>query len=414
MNKYGSNTINMFFCLLRAGLWNKEDQSWIFQEKEGKEEKKSQRVDWQEIYKLAVEQTVAGYVAAGVDKFIYLCAQKKEAPYSVETNRGDLSGSILHSQDATRNLVPEKVINVFNNMKFSTGLRNFKINSFLAGLIKYMNDSGIEPLLLKGQGVAQNYIYPEIRQAGDIDLLLNGEDYKKAVDLLEPKAGRLEKERHSILHYGMHFGDMEVELHGTVNSNFGKRFNSHLDDMQAKMFERKDFRYWLCEGINIPIPSANFDSVFIFTHFLDHFYFGGLGLRQICDWAMFLHNNRDFIDKESLQKDIISLGLMKEWKSFGCFVVKYLGLPENEMPFYDGSFLKNSDKIRDFLFESGNFGRSFQRKDYSHKPYIIRKSMSLFVKGWDIINKFSIFPRNTIRFLLSFLRMGFSAAVRGE
>lgn len=419
MNKYAANTIYMFFSLLRAGLWDKEDEIWgqIYNApaSKGKEPGFDARglrdycskLDWLSVYNLAMEQTVAGYVGAGLDRFVAFCRQESMAVEGNAFKSGAEESDVFI-------FVPEKVREAFNNIKFSTGIRNFKMNSFLASLIKEMNHSGINPLLLKGQGVAQNYTYPEIRQAGDIDLLLHGDDYKKAVALLEPKAGKLEKEAKENLHYGMHFGDIEVELHGTVNSNFGKGFNSYLAVMKASMFEKKDFRYWRCEEVDIPLPSANFDAVFIFTHFLNHFYFGGLGLRQICDWAMYLHKNNSDIDKVQLLKDIKALGLMREWQSFGCFVVKYLGFPEEEMPFHNRRFYRNSDKIRDFLFESGNFGRSFKRKDYSHKPYIIRKTMSLFIKGRDIINKFSIFPRNTVRFFFSFLRIGLSAAAKGE
>lgn len=112
MNKYAANTIYMFFSLLRAGLWNKEEEiSPALENAEMMEGKEDRVIDWQSVYKLAVEQTVAGYVAAGVDKFIAVSARKKEEPgKSIDTNES-LSALALH--DSNSDSVPEKVINVF-------------------------------------------------------------------------------------------------------------------------------------------------------------------------------------------------------------------------------------------------------------------------------------------------------------
>lgn len=90
---------------------------------------------------------------------------------------------------------------------------------------------------------------------------------------------------------------MDVELHGTARASFGKTVNDVIDSMQEELFREKDFRFWECLGTNVALPSVKFDSVFIFTHFILHFYHSGLGL------------------------------------------------PKEEMPFYDPQFAKYSDMI---------------------------------------------------------------------
>ena len=90
---------------------------------------------------------------------------------------------------------------------------------------------------------------------------------------------------------------MDVELHGTARASFGKTVNDVIDSMQEELFREKDFRFWECLGTNVALPSVKFDSVFIFTHFIQHFYHSGLGL------------------------------------------------PKEEMPFYDPQFAKYSDMI---------------------------------------------------------------------
>ena len=353
-------------------------------------------LDWKQLYRLACEQTVAGYVAVGLEQYV---AEMKQ-------NQSD--------RTASRPTVPENVIQAFKKIKFSIGLSNYRMNDFLANIIKELEAAGIEPLLLKGQGVAQNYLSPEVRQAGDIDLLLNGEDYEKAKMFMAPKADNLEIEGSRSKHFGMHFGNIEVELHGTVHGNFGDKFNTYLDKKQDELFIKKNFRHWCYNGVEISMPSADFDALFIFIHFLKHFYFGGLGLRQICDWTMFLHKNVQHIDRAELENDIKKLGVLREWQTFGCFAAKYLGLPEKEMPMYNNKYTKNSDRIRDFLIASGNFGKSRGYRDYSKDCYMVRKVKSLFIKGGYIINFLPVFHGNAIRFFFTFLSTGFSSAAKGE
>jgi len=395
MKKYDSNTVNFFFRLLRAGLWGSvEEIDWTGTDAGGNRPDAG-NIDWRCLYRLAMEQTVAGYTAVGLERFA--------------SAKGATAGDT-----AAITAVPEKVMLAFNKVKISTGLRNFRMNDFIVKLFHMLNDAGIEPLLLKGQGVARNYLHPELRQPGDIDLLLHGEDYEKAKMLLVPKADKLEEEGQENLHLGIHFGDIEVELHGTINAGFGKKNNVFLSGMQSEMFGQKDFSSWVYEGTDIKLPSANFDAVFIFTHFLHHFYYGGLGLRQICDWTMHLHKNSRLIDVERLEPDIKALGLLREWQTFGCFAVKYLGLTASDMPMYSGRYYESCDKIMDFLFAAGNFGHHRGRADYSNKPYLVRKAKSLFLKGGDMLELFSLFPGNTIKFFFVFLGTGFSTVAKGK
>ena len=392
MKKNNDNTVRFFFKLLRFGLWGSSEDVSEAERKsesivpEGGEIKAlnlTEDLDWKKLYRLACEQTVAGYVAVGLEQYV---AEMKQ-------NQSD--------RTAYRPTVPENVIQAFKKIKFSIGLSNYRMNDFLANIIKELEAAGIEPLLLKGQGVAQNYLSPEVRQAGDIDLLLNGEDYEKAKMFMAPKADNLEIETSSSKHLGMHFGNIEVELHGTIHGTFGNKFNTYLDKKQDELFIKKNFRHWCCNGVEISMPSADFDALFIFIHFLKHFYFGGLGLRQICDWTMFLHKNAQHIDRAELENDIKKLGVLREWQTFGCFAVKYLGLPEEEMPMYNSKYIKNSDRIRDFLIASGNFGKNRGYRDYSKDCYIIRKAKSLFIRSGYIINFLPVFPGNTIRFCVS-------------
>ena len=85
------------------------------------------------------------------------------------------------------------------------------------------------------------------------------------------------------------------------------------------------------------LPGYDCDAIYVFTHILQHFYKGGIGLRQVCDWCRLLWTFKDKLNLELLESQIRKAGLMSEWKAFGVFAVEYLGMPKEAMPFYSDS-----------------------------------------------------------------------------
>lgn len=68
---------------------------------------------------------------------------------------------------------------------------------------------------------------------------------------------------------------------------------------------------------------------------------------------------------------------MKPWKIFGCIAVDYLGLPDDEFPFYDSKYHKKATKTLERIMYEGNFG---QQTEFVRKPtrgYIYEKLFSL-------------------------------------
>lgn len=217
-------------------------------------------------------------------------------------------------------------------------------------------------------------------------------------------------------HFGMLFhGGVDVELHGTARAGFGKAFNDVIDGMQSELFTRKDFRSWDCLGEPVALPSVDFDAMFIFTHFIQHFYHGGLGLRQICDWTMHLRRFASVIDRAWIRRRLDELGLDKEWKAFGFIAVNLLGLPREEMPFYDETFGRYSDMIWASIRHSGNFGRTMNGgRDIDSEPYLLRKLRSFRGHLRWMSRHFALSPRNTYRAMRHTITYGFKAVLKGR
>lgn len=362
-----------FFELLRAGLWEKEARLSRY----GK-------IDYLRVLTLAEEQSVEGLVTAGLE----------------------------HVVDVK---FPQEMLLQFIGRSLQQEQENGAMNMFVAGLIEKMRKAGIYALLVKGQGIAQCYDKPLWRACGDVDLLLSNDNYDKAKENLVPLACSVETEWEYQRHLSMVIDQWVVELHGTLRTQLSAKVDKLIDQTQKAVFYDGQVRSWLNGKTQVFLPSADNDVIFIFTHFLKHFYKGGLGLRQICDWCRLLWTYRESLNYGLLESRIRKAGLMSEWKSFGAFAVEYLGMPEEAMPMYSpaAQWKRKARMIQDFILMSGNMGHNRER-NYSEKPYLIRKFCSMFRRVSDVLSHARIFPQDSIRFLPSLVFHGFKDAVRGK
>lgn len=368
------NNQEAFFALLRAGLWPEAEKQISLDDP----------VDWGEIYRQASEQSVLGLVLAGID---YLPIEQR--PPKVELLQWIGEIQMLEQQ-------------------------NKEMNKFIDVLVSDMRNKGIYTLLVKGQGIAQCYERPLWRSCGDVDLFLNDDNYEKAKKYMIPLASDVSKEYVREKHLGMTIDSQVVELHGRLYSGISSRIDRELDDVYEDTFNGGNVRMWVCGETQIFLLVAENDVFYVFSHILQHFYKGGVGLRQICDWCRLLWTFREKLDVKKLETRLKRAKLMTAWKAFAAFAVVYLGMPVEAMPMYspDEKWKRKSDKICAFIMEVGNMGHN--RDGYRKYPYVIRKAMSLGRRCGDLIHHSMIFPMDSLRFLPNIVYHGFSAAARGE
>jgi hypothetical protein len=126
-----------------------------------------------------------------------------------------------------------------------------------------------------------------------------------------------------------------VELHGSLHTELSSKLDKVVDSVQDEVFYHGCVRTWVNGEVQVFLPSPDNDVIFIFTHYLKHFYKGGLGLRQICDWCRLLWSYGQSLNYGLLESRLRTMGLMTEWKAFAAFAVEYLGMPVEVMPLFD-------------------------------------------------------------------------------
>ena len=390
----------VFFSLVRAGLWegdvkvNGLSQN-DFDSAELKAVPKGQAdglkvndlptaIDYNKIFQLAEEQSILGLATAGLE---WLTAYRLPL-----TEKLTLLGKCQ--------LIEQ---------------RNVEMNQFVGELVGKLRKAGINAVLVKGQGVAQCYAKPLWRSSGDVDLLLDEENYKKAKQLLMPLATDVGKEFEYNLHQSLTIGSFTVELHGSQRCGLSKSMDAVIDEVQREVCENGKVRTWMNGDVPINLPAPNEDVILVFTHCLKHFYKGGLGLRQICDWCRLLWSYRETIDLLLLKSRLREMRLMSEWKAFGAFAVESLGVPVEAMLLYDDSnrWKRKASLIEDFILTSGSFGQN-RATSYAERSYITKKAHSMGRRISDLSSHARIFPMDSVRFMPTIMFHGLMSAARGE
>ena len=356
------SNINVFLELVWAGLWEQDARLLPYQD-----------VEWQEVYRLALEQSVLGLLLAGLE----------------------------HSDVKPPQVLLLQWIGEVQMIE----QRNKEMNAFIAELVEKLRKNDIYALLVKGQGVAQCYEKPLWRCSGDIDLLLSNDNYLKAKSTLIPIASEVANEDVMTKHQALVINGYDLELHGKMPFSLSKRVEDGIDVVLDDLFCRGNVKSWDCNGTQVFLPSPDSDVILVFTHFLHHFFIEGVGLRQICDWCRLLYTYKDSLNYELLESRIKAMGLMSEWKAFYNLASRYLGMPDldSELTIHDSRFDKKADRIMELVLESGNFGHN---KDLSYRTRYSGMTYKI-VAAWRRLKDFAslvpVFPLDAPKFYVTYV-----------
>ena len=363
-----------FFELVRAGLWTDVDLNL----NANVNPNHNKKVDWGKVYQFAEEQSVVGLVLAGIEWF------------KVHDSRFTIPQELLLQWIGEVQILEQQ---------------NKEMNSFIEELIERLRKADIYTLLVKGQGIAQCYERPLWRTCGDVDFYLSDSNYEAAKMQLTPLASRINEENKIKRSFEMTIDSWLVELHGTMHGDLSSRINKELDTIHNRLFDDNEVRTW-CNGKGIVyLPSPDNDIIIVFTHFLQHFFIEGVGLRQICDWCRLLYTYKDSLNYELLESRIRKMDLMSEWKAFYNLASRYLGMPalESELTIHDSRFDKKADRIMELVLESGNFGHN---KDLSYRTRYSGMTYKI-VAAWRRLKDFAslipVFPLDAPRFFFTYL-----------
>lgn len=215
--KYDKKIIDAFFELLRGGLWPDCEHTadsllhnWA--------------VDWHKVYHLASEQSVFGLVLAGIERL-----PLNQRP-------------------------PKMVLLQWIGEVQMVEWQNKQMNQELAEFASICENENLEYVVVKGQTIGCLYPKPGLRQAGDIDFLVHGEenvinDFSKALGVDIPKMVEYE--------VGFDRNDIRYELHTSLRGWVAKKHQQKWDEMIDNEWSKKYFVDIDGESIRTLSPMVN-------------------------------------------------------------------------------------------------------------------------------------------------------------
>ena len=358
-----------FLELLRAGLWGVAVDPDNF---------RSDSTDWKAVLRIAKEQTMLAVVTDGIEML-----PKELWP-------------------------PKEVMMKLAMMRLKTEQAHTLLNSTIAKIVGALEVEGVHSVLLKGQGIAQNYRRPESRTCGDIDLYTGLGGYQRAYEIIEAlHEGRPHKEAAECTHH-LHtdLNGVEVEIHRQASFIHGKRMDANFQEWTREsmdaLFGSGSLETWDNGGTAVALAPATFNAFFILHHAVRHMTTEGVGFRQICDWTMLLHKCHAQVDVHVLGRKLKELRMERIWAEFGRLAVNYLGLPASELPLAPADLAptRRTRKLLEHIFISGNFGRfDVNGRDRQERPYLVRKWRSFTFQSKRLFKLFGMFPGYSMAYL---------------
>lgn len=300
---------------------------------------------WTEVYEIAIRQAVVGICFAGVKKLF-----KEQQP-------------------------PEELLYEWLGDVVTIEQQNHNIDKQTAAIWEQLEKDGLHSVILKGQGIAQDYgELASLRQPGDIDIWVKG-GYKTVCDYVLRTYPTDDLAYHRF-HYD-YFKDMEVELHHrpTLMRNL---FDNRKLARWYESFDPESFVYLEKKGF--AVPPASFNVIFILTHIYRHFLFEGIGLKQVMDYYFVLKNghteNTGILspaEKDEIKGTLKALRLTRFAEAMMWILHSQMGLEEQYL--ICGMNEKEGRFVLDEILQTGNFGQGDRRYRYK-RWYKLRHHIS--------------------------------------
>lgn len=321
--------------------------------------------DWQRFYDFAKKQTLVGIIMEGISRL----------PKAVAPKQGLLMNWFMMSQNISR--------------------QNMMLNAATAEIYNKVKAAGYDCCILKGQANAAMYANPAARTPGDVDMWVNAsrEEIRQLAQTLTNENGRIDEESYN--HIALTTNDISVELHYTpgfmANFTYNRRlqqwFRESIDTQCRNMIALPD------EAGEVAAPTADFNAVYQLYHLYHHYFYEGVGLRQVVDYYYVMWNvecgmwseecgvKNSSLDNSSsqakprtnqhstfnIQHSLTRLGL---WHFAGAMMYvlhEVLGLPEEKM--IAPMDKKRGEMLLNDILCGGNFGHHDERHAWGRDTY---------------------------------------------
>jgi len=345
----------ILFDLLKAGLWGGEPQLLEFFPLSENE--------WTSVYKYAVAHTVEGVVFDGI----------LQLPKDFFPPRGLFMKWFVRREKIEQ--------------------QNLAMNVEIADQVGFLQEAGLSPLLIKGQGVASCYRHPLSRVSGDIDwVFLGKKQFENGISFFRSQGRNVVKD--TSISALLKWKNCEVDLHGRLFDLYNPFRSKFLEKLMARECSQR--RQILINKKTVLLPSILEQMLISNTHIFRHLLSFGIGLRHICDSAMLYSYYHSAYDRQELSQIYDHLGIGRWMASMHVILFKYFGLPPAFLP---EAINENADVdwVMEDILSVGNFG-FYRTQDNRRKTKICTQQQKLSLGVRRLLNYLPLAPMESICF----------------
>ena len=223
--------------------------------------------------------------------------------------------------------------------------QNVNIKYMHTWLHVVMASAGIPYCTIKGVTSAAYYPSPILRAMGDVDFIVRKEDLDRAEKAMEQVGCTRENYLHDH-HHAFHKDGITIELHWEAPGvpEDKPEVRKLLDDLIDKAVMKDGCMQ----------ASAFHHGLILLLHTAEHMINTGIGLRHLCDWAVFEASFSDEDFRGLFEEKLRAAGLWRFAQLLSLTSAKFLGSPRQTwMGDAEEELLTG---IMEDILDSGNFG----------------------------------------------------------
>lgn len=238
----------------------------------------------------------------------------------------------------------DPILREMKKKSFSAATRESIQAKELSQIFSAFEEAKLPVLPLKGCVIKELYPYPELRFMSDADLLVREQDAQAVRRLMEQLGYTYKK---------VDAGDTDVYL-----SPVGMNYEIHLS-LRGEGFSEKS-RSFAESLLELAQPKAPYTYVkelppvehyvYILCHFIKHFIYGGVGVRQLTD--LYICQKKWSLDQDPLNRILRELELSRFYKNLQELWLSWFeNAPESP----------HAEALGDYILSSGVFGTEEKR-----------------------------------------------------
>ncbi len=271
--------------------------------------------------------------------------------------------SILYTELCEKQNLPEVWKKKTERVAKQTVLQQYHLLFISRYLVELLKEQGISVVVLKGVTVGSLYPVPELRKSGDVDLLLmNTEDLDRARKVLEQDGFSVDERQAALHHLCFSTAEgIEIELHTMLAEPFdNEKTNVCLQGIVKEAGERMVKRNVM--GLELPVLPEAYYPFELLMHMLQHFLRSGFGLKLLCDWVMFWHQEITEKEKEAYLVLTERTGTRGFSDMITQVCVEFLGLEQEKVQFMNCQYGNQGKEFIREILDAEEFGKSSRNR----------------------------------------------------